>query len=138
MTTALLSDRMEQARVLLRQRPTFAVVGASQDREKYCHEVLEALWESGFKAIPINPKYAEIDSQPCYPALAELPQKPAVVVTAAPASVSEKIAKTCAALEIPFFWMPPGTETDIALEICRRTGVTAIYGFCPVFLLKTL
>ena len=43
MTTALLSDRMEQARELLRQHPTFAIVGASQDREKYRHEVLEAL-----------------------------------------------------------------------------------------------
>ena len=136
MTTALLSDRMEQARVLLRQRPTFAVVGASQDREKYGHEVLEALWESGFHAIPINPKYAEIDSQPCYPSLAELPHNPEIVVTAAPASVSEKIAETCAALGIPYFWMPTGTETDAALEICQQNGVTAIYGFCPVFLLK--
>jgi predicted CoA-binding protein len=57
-------------------------------------------------------------------------------LTAAPASVSEKIAGTCAALGIPFFWMPPGTETEAALEICKQNNVTAIHGYCPVFMLK--
>ena len=52
-----------------------------------------------------------------------------------PSSVS-LIAAACAALGIPFFWMPPGTESEAALETCRQNGVTAIHGFCPVFVLK--
>lgn len=122
---------------LLLQAPhTFAIVGASQDRTKYGYEVFEMLSRHGHIVLPINPKYADIDGVACYPSLPDLPHEPDVVLTAAPASVSEKIAETCAALGIPIFWMPPGTETDAALEICKQNNVTAIHGFCPVFVLK--
>lgn len=121
---------------LLQTPHTFAVVGASQDSSKYGYEVFETLTRHGHTVLPINPKYADIDGVTCYPSLADLPQNPDVVLTAAPASASEKIAETCAALEIPVFWMPPGTETEAALEICKRNNVTAIHSFCPVFVLK--
>jgi hypothetical protein len=121
---------------LLQTSHTFAIVGASQDKSKYGYEVFETLMRHGYTLLPINPKYAEIDGVTCYPSLPDLPHSPDVVLTAAPASVSEKIAETCAALGIPIFWMPPGTETDAALEICRQNNVTAIHGFCPVFVLK--
>lgn len=121
---------------LLQIPHTFAIVGASQDQSKYGYEVFETLARHGHTVLPINPKYTEIDGVPCYPSLPNLPRNPDVVLTAAPASASEKIAETCAALGIPIFWMPPGTETDIALEICKQNGVTAIHGFCPVFVLK--
>jgi hypothetical protein len=111
-------------------------VGASQDQSKYGYEVFETLTRHGHTVLPINPKYAEIDGQTCYPSLPNLPHNPDVVLTAAPASTSEKIAETCTALGIPIFWMPPGTETDAALEICKQHGVTAIHGFCPIFVLK--
>lgn len=121
---------------LLQTPHTFAVVGASQDKSKYGYEVFETLTRHGHTVLPINLKYADIEGVACYPSLPELPHKPDVVLTAAPASVSEKIAETCAALGIPIFWMPPGTETDAALEICLRNNVAAIHEFCPVFVLK--
>jgi len=121
---------------LLQTPHTFAVVGVSQDPSKYGYELFETLTRHGHTVLPINPKYANIDGVTCYASLPDLPHNPDVVVTAAPASVSAKIAETCAALEIPLFWMPPGTETEAALEICKQNNVTAIHGFCPVFVLK--
>lgn len=127
---------MSRIASLLQTPHTFAIVGASQDKSKYGYEVFETLLQHGHTVLPINPKYAEIDGVTCYPSLPDLPHKPDVVLTAAPAAVSEKIAETCAALEMPVFWMPPGTETEAALEICRQNNVTAIHGYCPVFVLK--
>lgn len=121
---------------LLQTSRTFAVVGASQDPSKYGNELLQALRAHGYNAIPVNPKYKAIDGLPCYCSLADLPNIPDVVVSAAPASASAQIAEACASLEIPFFWMPPGTESDAALEICHKNNVTAIHSFCPVFVLK--
>ena len=121
---------------LLQTSHTFAIVGASQDHSKYGYEVFETLTRHGHGVLSINPKYADIDGVICYPSLPDLPRNPDVVLTAAPASVSEKIAEACAALEIPIFWMPPGTETDAAIEICKQNNVIAIHGFCPVFILK--
>jgi len=121
---------------LLQTPHTFAIVGVSQDPSKYGYELFEVLTKHGHRVLPINPKYTVIDGQTCYPSLADLPINPDVVLTAAPASVSEKIAQTCATLGISIFWMPTGTETEAALEICKQNNVTAIHGFCPVFVLK--
>jgi hypothetical protein len=121
---------------LLQTPHTFAIVGASQDHAKYGYEVFEILKRHGHTVLPINPKYAEIDSVPCYLSLADLPHKPDVVLTAAPAPVSEKIAQTCAELGFPIFWMPTGTETDEAIAICQQNGVIEIHGYCPLFLYK--
>ena len=121
---------------LLQTPHTFAIVGVSQDPSKYGHELFETLKAHGHWVLPITPKYSAIDGQPCYSSLVDLPQIPDVVVTAAPAAASAEIAEACEVLEIPIFWMPNGTETDEALEICQRNGVTAIHGYCPVFLLK--
>jgi uncharacterized protein len=121
---------------LLQTPHTFAVVGASQDPSKYGYEVFDMLRQHGHHLLPINPKYTAINGHPWYASLPDLPQIPDVVVTAAPASLSVKIAETCAALGIPVFWMPPGTETEAALEVCKQRNVAAIHGFCPVFVLK--
>ena len=121
---------------LLEAPHTFAVVGASREISKYGHEVLESLAQSGHRVLPINPRYNAIDGHACHASLSDLLEVPDVVVTAAPAAVSAMIAETCAALGIRIFWMPPGTESDAALETCTHNNVTAIHGFCPVFLLK--
>lgn len=121
---------------LLQTPHTFAIVGASQDKSKYGYEVFEILKLHGHTVLPINPKYADVDGIPCYPSLPNLPYKPDVVLTAAPAPVSEKIAQTCAELGFSTFWMPTGTETDEAIAICQQNGVTEIHGYCPMFLYK--
>jgi len=121
---------------LLETSHAFAVVGASQDPSKYGNELLKALKAHGHNAMPVNPKYKAIDGQSCYCSLVDLPNIPDVVVTAAPASASAQIAEACGILEIPYFWMPPGTESNEALEICHKNNVVAIQGFCPVFVLK--
>ncbi len=121
---------------LLETPHTFAVVGVSQDTSKYGYEVFETLTQHGPRVLPVNPKYTAIDGQPCYASLPDLPQLPDAVITAAPASLSAKIAESCATLGIPVFWMPPGTETEEALDTCQKRGITAIYGFCPVFVSK--
>ncbi len=127
---------MNMVAPLLGTSHTFAVVGVSQDSSKYGYELFETLRAHGHRVLPINPKYETIDGQPCYPSLVALPHNPDAVITAVPASVSVQLAEACAVLGIPLFWMPPGTESDAALEICRKNNVTAVHGVCPVFVLK--
>jgi hypothetical protein len=115
---------------------SFAIVGVSQDPTKYGHEVFQALLENRQHVYPINPKYQDIDGHPCYPSLDRLPEIPDLVVTAVPPAVTEKVAEMCAQLHIHALWMTPGTDSDEALEICRKNNVNAIHGFYPVFVLK--
>lgn len=134
----LLADRMVIGHSVLKQCHTFAVVGVSQDRQKYGYEVFEALTKEGYKVYPVNPKYTSMDEQPCYPSLQALPEKPEVVVTATPAAVTERVAETCAQLNIGTLWMPPETWSEKSVETCKTHGVQEIHDLCLVFALKSL
>ena len=127
---------MSQIENLLLIRHTFAVVGVSTDPSKYGHELFETLTKHGHQVFPVNPKYKSIDDYICYASLADLLNTPDAVITAIPPSVSVQIAEVCVKLGIPCFWMPPGTESDEAIEFCEKNSITAIHGFCPVFVLK--
>ncbi len=134
----LLNERMEIGLSILRASRTFAVVGVSQDPQKYGHEVYAALKDAGYKVLPVNPKYAEIDSAPCYPSLAALPDKPDVVVTAVAPAVTENVVESCAQLSLSTIWMPPGTWSDKAVAACAAGGLRELHDLCIVFALKSL
>lgn len=134
----LLADRMTIGHSTLNQYCTFAVVGASQDKQKYGYEVFEALTKKGYKVYPVNPKYITVDEQACYPSLRDLPEKPEVVVTPTPPAVTEKVAETCAQLSIGTLWMPPETWSERSVETCKAHGIQEIRDVCLVFALKSL
>jgi predicted CoA-binding protein len=113
-------------------------VGVSQDKQKYGYDVFEALTKNGYKVYPVNPKYTSVDEHPCYPSLQALPEKPEVVVTATSPTVSEKVAETCAQMNIQVLWMPPETWSAKSVEICNTHGIQEIHDLCLVFALKSL
>lgn len=127
---------MSQIERLLRSPHTFAVVGVSQDPSKYGHELLETLTKHEHQVLPVNPKYKTIDERICFASLADLPITPDAVITAIQPTGSMQIAEACVKLGIPCFWMPPGTESDEVIEVCEKNAITAIHGFCPIFVLK--
>lgn len=129
-------EKMSRIAELLSSPHSFAVVGASQDTNKYGYELFKVLIDHGHTILPVNPKYQMIDNQPCFASLFDLPLKPDVVITAAPASASAAIAQACAQLGVSTFWMPTGTESEEAIEICQSQQIHAIYNYCPVFVLK--
>ena len=123
---------------ILSNNRTFAVVGVSQNRQKYGHEVFEALLTKGYQVYPINPKYNEIDGQRCYPSLDELLEKPQVVVTVVPPPVTEKVVESCVRLGVETVWMPPGSWSEQAVETCEAQGIEEVHDVCLVFALRSL
>jgi len=51
----------------------FAIVGASDNPEKYGNEIIHDLKSRGYDVYPINPCLEEIDGIRCCPSLADLP-----------------------------------------------------------------
>lgn len=123
---------------ILNNNHTFAVVGVSQNRQKYGYEVFEALLTKGYQVYPINPKYKEIDGHRCYPSLADLPERPEVVVTVVPPAVTEQVIESCVRLGIGTVWMPPGSWSERAVETCETQGIEEVHDVCLVFALRSL
>src|SRR3989304_3545417 len=75
-----------------------AVLGASQDPAKLVGKPIFFMQQHKFggKIYPINPKYKEISSLPCYPSLAQVPGEIDVVVIGLPAESVLDGVKECA------------------------------------------
>lgn len=123
---------------VLRDNRTFALVGVSQNREKYGYEVFEALIAKGYEVYPINPKYDEVDGRRCYASLDDLSETPDVVVAAVPPVVTEKVVQSCARLGVVTVWMPPGSWSEQAVQTCEEQGLEEIHDVCLVFALRSV
>ena len=123
---------------ILKTKKSFAVIGATRNKERYGYEVFEILHSRGYQVFPINPKYAEIDGVTCYQSLKALKQKPDVVITAlAPVNAEQTIA-TVKEMGIETVWMPPGCWSDEAVKKCQELQLNFIYDECPVGMLKLM
>jgi predicted CoA-binding protein len=109
-----------------------AVVGASRNPEKYGYKVFVHLLKKGGKVYPVNPKAEEIAGVKAYPSLSSLPEKPELVITVVPPSVTEKVVDECIRLGIKKIWMQPGSESKAAIEKAEKAGIAVVYNLCFV------
>lgn len=107
---------------------TFAVVGASSNREKYGNKVLRAYLQANRKVFAINPNEQEVEGAPSYPDLASLPEAVDAISIITRPAVTEKIIEQAAAAGIHHVWMQPGAESPRALERAEELGMNAIGG----------
>jgi uncharacterized protein len=118
--------------------PSFAVVGASEDPEKYGHKCYASLIQHGYKAYPINPKAKTILGNPAFANLAALPEKVQSLSVITPPAVTEKVVDDAIANGIKNIWMQPGAESPAAVAKAQSAGLNVISGgACLLVVLAT-
>ena len=114
----------------LDKKNVFAVVGASRDPEKYGHQVFRDLRNAGYNVYCVNPNAGEVLGDVCYSNLVTLPVRPDVVDVVVPPKITEQVVKTCEELGIRKVWMQPGSESEEAINFCRKNGIAVVHGVC--------
>ncbi|MHA1616308.1 MAG: CoA-binding protein [Candidatus Njordarchaeales archaeon] len=111
-----------------------AVVGASRNPEKWGYKVFVTLKEKypDTKVYPINPNATEIAGEKAYPSLKDLPEKPDLVVTVVPPTLTEKIVKEAKELGVKAIWMQPGSESEKAIKEAEAAGIKVYHHTCIV------
>jgi predicted CoA-binding protein len=113
---------------------SYAVIGASNNEEKYGYKVFKDLLESGYKVIPINPYETLIDEVTVYSSLTnyylETKKKIDVVITVVPPKITESIIEESKKLGINKVWMQPGSESVEAIDLCIKNNIDFISGSC--------
>jgi predicted CoA-binding protein len=92
-----------------------AVVGATDDPNKYGHRIYRNLKHKGYTVYPVNPNRATVDGDPAYSNLAELPQKPDIVNVVVPPEATLAVLRECLDLQLKRVWLQPGAESDAVL-----------------------
>ncbi len=108
----------------------WAVVGVSEDREKYGNIIYRDLRDAGYKVYAVNPKLETVEGDLCYPNLKALPEKPAVVDLVVPPKVALSVVEECHALNIERIWFQPGSESDEAVEKAQSYGIHVLANAC--------
>jgi len=69
-----ISADLEAQRNLLQESKVIAVVGYSPDPFRTSHVIASYLKNAGYKVYAVNPTVTEIDGEPSYPSLADVPE----------------------------------------------------------------
>ncbi|HMM43195.1 MAG TPA: CoA-binding protein [Thermomicrobiales bacterium] len=113
-------------------RKVWAIVGASENTEKFGNRIYRNLKQAGYTVYGVNPNAESVDGDPVYPTLSDLPEKPDVVDVVVPSWVGRRVASEAAELGIPFFWLQPGAESDELIEHANGLGLNVIHHACAM------
>ena len=108
----------------------FAIVGATDNPEKYGNEIFRNLTSRGYEVYPVNPRLKELEGTKCYPSLSDIPVKVDVVDFVVPPPVTEEILKECKELELDRIWLQPGSESEAAVAFCDENNLKVVHGVC--------
>ena len=107
-----------------------AVVGASANPHRDSHRVIAYLLANGYDVVPVNPNASEVLGQPCYPALAAIPDPVDIVDvfrrrSAIPGAVAEAIAIGARAL-----WLQLGVIDVASAGRAYAAGLDVVMDRC--------
>lgn len=108
--------------------PVWAVVGANQDPDKFGNRIYHKLKQNGYTVYAVNPRYKDIDGDPCYPDLASLPRKPDVIDMVVAPPIGKPIIAEAASLGINHIWLQPGTWDDSIQALIEQLGLRSVRG----------
>jgi uncharacterized protein len=103
-----------------------AVVGVSDNADKYGYKIFRDMLKAGYPAEGVNPKGGVVLGRRIYKSLAELGTKPDLVITVVPPAVTETIVEECHNLGIKTLWLQPGSASPKALAKAGEYGINAI------------
>ena len=108
----------------------FAVVGATDNPEKYGNQIVKNLKNRGYEVYPVNPRLKNLEGFRCYPSLADIPVKVDVVDFVVPPKATEGILRQCLELGLNRIWLQPGSESENAISFCHENNLKVVHSVC--------
>ncbi len=104
----------------------WAVIGVTQDPDKYANMIYRRLRTLGFQVYAVNPKYDKTEGDVCYPSLRDLPAVPDVINMVVSPKRGADYLKEASELGIHNVWFQPGTYDETMDELCGQLGLTVV------------
>jgi predicted CoA-binding protein len=116
-------------RVLTRYR-TIAVVGISANWFRPSYFAAKYMQDHGYRVFPVNPYYAEVVGEKCYPALAAIPEPVDIVDCFRRPGEMVPLARDAVAIGAKVLWMQLGIRNDEAAAIAADAGLEVVMNRC--------
>jgi predicted CoA-binding protein len=116
-------------RILTRSR-SLAVVGLSANWYRPSNFAAKYMLDHGYRVIPVNPTYAEVLGQRCFPDLASIGQAVDIVDCFRKASEMVPLAHAAVAIGARVLWMQLGIRNEEAARIASDAGLDVVMDRC--------
>ncbi len=102
---------------------TVAIIGASNDRNKFGNKAVRAFVRQGWSVYPVNPKEAQIEGLPVFKNIRDVPVRPDRVSIYVPPKVLLTMLPDIQARGCRELWLNPGTESDDVVATAEKLGL---------------
>lgn len=103
--------------------PTVAIIGASNNPDKFGNKAVRAYLKQGWTVYPINPKEALINDLQAYKSVLEAPQPIDRVSLYVPSDVGLAIINEISKVHPKDFFINPGAESEELVTEAKKLGL---------------
>lgn len=108
----------------------YAVVWASNDKNKYWYKVFEDLLSAGYMVIPINPNEEKILWKKCYKKLENYKKWVDVIIFVTQPSITENIVMKLWNYKFKKIWMQPWSDSKNVISFCEKNNIDFVINSC--------
>jgi predicted CoA-binding protein len=123
-------DDIAGLRRILTRSHTIAVVGLSAQWHRPSNFAAKYMQAHGYRVVPVNPTYASVLGETCYPNLRAIPVPVDIVDCFRRAPEMPALADDAIAIGAKVFWMQLGIENDQAAQRAADAGLDVVMNRC--------
>ena len=103
-----------------------AIIGASNNPQKFGNRAVRAFRRRGYTVVPINPHEREVEGLKTYRSVLEVPGAIDMATMYVPPEIGEQVIEEIAQKKIPEVWLNPGAESDALIARARSLDIHPI------------
>jgi uncharacterized protein len=107
-----------------------AVVGHSDKPERTSYRIAQFLREAGYKVYPVNPMVSEIDGQPSYGSLRDVPEPVDIANIFRRSEYLPEIVEDAIAVNAKTVWAQLGVYDQVSAQKALDAGLNVVMDAC--------
>jgi predicted CoA-binding protein len=107
-----------------------AVAGVNDNPEKFGYKIFFDLRGAQYNVFPVGVRGGFAAGVKIFKTLADIAQKPDLVITVVPPAGTDKIVDDCIKLGIREIWMQPGSQTPEGIKKAEAAGIKVTHTEC--------
>ncbi len=116
-----------------------AIAGVSRNPHDFSRAVLGELRTKGYDVVAVHPAGGEIDGQPVYPRVTDIPEPVDGVILMTSPKVALQVARDCEQAGVSRIWfhrgVGEGAVSQEAIDFANAHGMEVVAGECPLMFL---
>ena len=103
-----------------------AIIGASNDRNKFGNKAVRAFRAKGYAVHPVNPNEDKVEGIAAFKSVLDVPGRLEMISVYVQPAILLKLLPEIAAKGCDELWLNPGTATETVLAEAERLGLNVI------------